>query len=179
MPSNSLIDVDMFKYIDGDFSPGTIAQAVSGAIALIENGTRLEITRENLKGLEQITEENRQKWGAKAGWGLAGAALFGPVGIAAGLFLGGKGKKYTVVCTMSDDRSFLAECSEDVYKKLLGMSLFKAKPPVLEIQPIQGSEPSTSTELPVDCPRCNAKLPPALVSGRTVCRNCGWSNKTK
>lgn len=117
----------MFKYIDGDFQQGTTTEYSVSKLYILDGGHsehRVEITKDHLKDIEQLTEENRQKWFAKAGWGLAGALAFGPIGIAAGLFLGGKGKKYSVVCTLSDNRSFMAEVSDDVYKKLIAMKRF-------------------------------------------------------
>jgi hypothetical protein len=106
----------MFKYIDGNFQQGTTIEDSVGKFYILDGGqsdSKLEITKDSLQDIEQLTEENRQKWLAKAGWGLAGALAFGPIGVAAGLFLGGKGKKYSVICTMSDGRSFMAEVSDD------------------------------------------------------------------
>jgi hypothetical protein len=179
----------MFKYVDGDFQQGTTTEDSVGKLYILDGGrseNKLEITKESLKDIEQLTEENRQKWLAKAGWGLAGALAFGPIGVAAGLFLGGKGKKYSVVCTLSDDRSFMAEVSDDIYKKLVAMKRFGKNLTTTVQQAIttdaEIEQPITPSPelLPENCPRCNSKLPPPFQSsGRIVCSKCGWSNKPK
>jgi len=192
----------MFKYVDGDFSEGTTTEDLFGKLYILDGGdenNKIEITRGSLKDIEQLTEENRQKWLAKAGWGLAGTLAFGPIGLAAGLFLGGKGKKYSVILTLSDDRSFMAEASDDVYKKLVAMKRFgktpvspnvsspppinNAAPPENKTTPIASLTQSLKVipeTLPENCPSCHSKLPPPFQSsGRVVCTKCGWSNRPK
>jgi hypothetical protein len=57
--------------------------------------------------LELATEESVISLGGAAGWGIAGTVLLGPIGLLAGLILGGKGKKVTFICVFKDGRKFL------------------------------------------------------------------------
>lgn len=64
---------------------------------------------------EQITEGNKQKFGATMGWGFLGAVLAGPLGAVAGAFLGGRKKKVAVACTFTEDRRCALEMSPDEF----------------------------------------------------------------
>lgn len=68
-----------------------------------------KIDSEEIANLEQIDEDNKVKVLGAAGWGLAGAAILGPVGALAGMLLGGRGKKVVFACTFKDGRKFLGE----------------------------------------------------------------------
>ncbi len=54
-------------------------------------GETIPITE--LETVEVATEESVKKLGGTVGWGAAGALILGPVGLLAGLLLGGKRKK--------------------------------------------------------------------------------------
>jgi len=56
--------------------------------------------------------------GGTAGWGIAGGALLGPVGLLAGLLLGGRGKNITFVCRFNDGRKILATTDEQTFAKI-------------------------------------------------------------
>jgi hypothetical protein len=53
-------------------------------------------------------EENVKKLGGTIGWGAAGGLLLGPVGLLAGLLLGGKKKEVTFVAKFKDGRKLIA-----------------------------------------------------------------------
>jgi hypothetical protein len=62
------------------------------------------IQRDQIEQLEQVTEDNKVKVLGALGWGVAGLAVFGPAGAAAGAILGGRGKKITFICTFKNGR---------------------------------------------------------------------------
>lgn len=73
----------------------------------------------DLESVEIATEEAVKKVAGAVGWGLAGAALLGPVGLLAGALLGGKGKEVTFVAQFKDGKKILASTDSDTYKKIL------------------------------------------------------------
>lgn len=64
-------------------------------------------------------EESVKRIGGTVGWGVAGAALLGPVGLLAGLLLGGKSKDVTFVGVLKDGRKFMATCSGAEWKQIM------------------------------------------------------------
>lgn len=68
------------------------------------------------------TEENVKRVGGTVGWGLAGAAILGPVGLLAGLLLGGKGKDVTFIIKFKDGRKMLATTDSKTFTKLAAMA---------------------------------------------------------
>jgi hypothetical protein len=69
--------------------------------------------------LEIATEETVKKFGGTAGWGLAGAALFGPVGLLAGILSGGNKKQVTFVARFRDGRRLMATTDSKTYAKIM------------------------------------------------------------
>ena len=55
---------------------------------------------EHLLAMEHITEENKYSILGKAGWGTLGAIALGPVGLLAGLVLGGNSKELCCACKL-------------------------------------------------------------------------------
>ncbi|SDF62117.1 hypothetical protein [Sporomusa acidovorans] len=76
----------------------------------------------NVAAFEQLTEESKSSFLKKAGWGTIGGIAFGPVGIAAGLWLTGKGKEISVACELKTGEKFVASVDNDTYKELLALS---------------------------------------------------------
>ena len=65
-----------------------------------------------------------KKHAGKIGWGLAGAIALGPVGLLAGLLLGGKQKKeVTFVAIIKDARKLLATTDNKTFIKLKAAAL--------------------------------------------------------
>ena len=56
--------------------------------------------------------------GGTVGWGVVGATLLGPVGLLAGLLLGGKGKDVTFIMKLKDGRKLLGTVDGKTYTKL-------------------------------------------------------------
>lgn len=82
-----------------------------------------EISCEQIQAIEVANEENLKKLGGTVGWGIAGAALFGPAGLLAGLLLGGKKKEITFILKFKDSRKLLATTDSKTYSKLLAYSI--------------------------------------------------------
>jgi len=79
----------------------------------------------DISSCEVVTEENKKRLLGTAGWGAAGAVLLGPVGLLAGLLLGGKGKDVTFVCEFKDGKRILATTDDKTFK-LFQMPVLKA-----------------------------------------------------
>jgi len=107
----------------GDFPKGR-ATFVFGVITLpwqpgdgFSSGKTIPLTGA-LKSIEVASEESAARVGGALGWGAAGAVVFGPVGLLAGLILGGKGKDVTFVALFEDGRKMLATTDSKTYTKL-------------------------------------------------------------
>jgi hypothetical protein len=72
----------------------------------------------NLDTVELASEESVKKIGGTIGWGAAGAIVLGPVGLLAGLLLGGKKKEVTFVAKFKDGRKILATTDNGTYVKI-------------------------------------------------------------
>jgi hypothetical protein len=69
---------------------------------------------------ELQTEESVRKLSGAAGWGLAGVALAGPVGLLLGALWGGRRRdKVCFAVTMKDGKRFLALADQSVYRQFL------------------------------------------------------------
>lgn len=98
----------------GDFTTGKNSQFLNG-VFLMDTGKRgffgvkwERIPATELAEVEEASEESVKRLGGTVGWGLAGAALLGPVGLLAGLLAGGRGKDVTFAATFKDGRRLLA-----------------------------------------------------------------------
>ena len=76
----------------------------------------------DLQTVEQINEDNIKKMSGAAGWGLAGAALLGPLGLIGGLVLGGNKKEVAFVAHFQDGRKFMATTDGKTYNKLAALA---------------------------------------------------------
>ncbi|MDD2466955.1 MAG: hypothetical protein PHI97_23415 [Desulfobulbus sp.] len=72
----------------------------------------------NLDDLEVASEESVKKIGGTVGWGAVGAIALGPVGLLAGLLLGGKKKEVTFVARFKDGRKLLATTDNGTFTKI-------------------------------------------------------------
>lgn len=81
--------------------------------------------------LEIASEKSVVSKKGAVGWGLAGEALLGPVGMIAGVMFGGKkGKIITFICKFKDGREFIGTTSEDMFswmQKRVLVSNFEAQ----------------------------------------------------
>lgn len=64
------------------------------------------------------TEEEVKRTGGTIGWGLVGGVALGPVGLLAGLLLGGKGKDVTFIMQMKDGKKMLATTDAKTFTKI-------------------------------------------------------------
>lgn len=71
-----------------------------------------------LETVEVASEESVKRIGGTVGWGAAGAVILGPVGLLAGLLLGGKKKDVTFVAKFKDGRKLLATTDNKSFTKL-------------------------------------------------------------
>lgn len=115
-----------FEVHAGDFEKGNAHQFVGGKLIMKVPGkfSREDITLDQLETVEVVSEESVKRFGGTVGWGMAGAALLGPVGLLAGLVAGGKGQNVTFVCKLKDGRKFMATASSKTYTTLTA-ALFK------------------------------------------------------
>lgn len=75
-----------------------------------------------IETLAIASEENVKKLEGTVGWGIAGAVLLGPVGLLAGLLLGGKNKEITFILKLIDGRKMLASTENATYTKLTALT---------------------------------------------------------
>ncbi len=106
--------------IAGDFKKGKESQYVRGnfLMKINESFLRKKINITEIRRLEEASEESVISVGGAAGWGLAGNVLLGPVGLLAGLVLGGKGINTTFVCEFKDGRKFLGTSTTKVFNEI-------------------------------------------------------------
>lgn len=104
----------------GDFLKGD-SQFSFGSLVLRTEahsfvGEAIPVTQ--LESVEVASEESVKKIGGTIGWGAAGALVLGPVGLLAGLLLGGKKKEVTFVAKFKDGRKLLATTDSGTFTKL-------------------------------------------------------------
>ena len=76
------------------------------------------ISFKQLATVDIATEESVKKIGGTLGWGAAGGLLLGPVGLLAGLLLGGRKNEVTFVAKFKDGRRLMATTDSATYRKL-------------------------------------------------------------
>jgi hypothetical protein len=76
------------------------------------------IAGNQLELVEIASEESIKKLGGTIGWGLAGGILLGPVGLLAGLLLGGRKKEVAFIAKFKDGRKLLASTDSKTYMKI-------------------------------------------------------------
>lgn len=76
------------------------------------------IKLQQLESVEIATEESVKRVGGTVGWGVAGAVTLGPVGLLAGLLLGGRGKDVTFVAKLRDGRKLLATTDSKTFTRI-------------------------------------------------------------
>ena len=107
----------------GDFiNGGTPGSFTFGNFTLCTEQKRWmgeSISANQLESVELATEESVKRLGGTVGWGGLGGVLLGPVGLLAGLFLGGRGKDVTFVAQFKDGRRLLATTDSKTYTKML------------------------------------------------------------
>jgi hypothetical protein len=98
---------------DGQFSFGSLILKTTEHSWIGET-----IPINQLETVEVASEESVKKIGGTIGWGAAGALVLGPVGLLAGLLLGGNKKEITFVAKFKDGRKLLATTDSGTFTKL-------------------------------------------------------------
>ena len=98
---------------DGEFSLGSFVLKTEKHSFMGE-----AISASDLKTVDVASEESVKRVGGTVGWGLVGALALGPVGLLAGLLVGGKGKDVTFVAEFKDGRKLLATTDNKTFIKI-------------------------------------------------------------
>jgi hypothetical protein len=72
---------------------------------------------------EVATEESVKRLGGTLGWGAAGGLILGPVGLLAGLLLGGRKTEVTFIVTFTDHRALIATADLKTWTAIKGAAL--------------------------------------------------------
>lgn len=104
----------------GDFLQGE-AHYRNGALTLKTThspspGERISLAR--ISDLKVANQESSRSISSALGWGVAGALVAGPVGLLAGLWLGGKEEEITFLATFHDGRKLLAITDGKTWSKI-------------------------------------------------------------
>lgn len=102
-----------FLEADGEYSWGSLKLKTKEHSWVGET-----IPLNQLDTVDIATEESVKKIGGTVGWGAAGAVILGPVGLLAGLLLGGKKKEVTFVAKFKDGRKLMASTDSKTFTKL-------------------------------------------------------------
>lgn len=105
----------------GDFQVGDGSSFSFGSFALRKPGSWFGtevITSADIEEVAVATEDSVKRIGGTLGWGAAGAAILGPVGLLAGLLLGGRGKNVTFAVRLKDGRKFQATTDAKTFTKI-------------------------------------------------------------
>ena len=110
----------MVKVHAGDFLKGDSQYSFGSLVLRTKEHSFLgeTIPATNLETVEVATEESVKRIGGTIGWGVAGAVILGPIGLLAGLLLGGKKKEITFVAKFKDGRKLLATTDSKTFTKL-------------------------------------------------------------
>ncbi|RAS26117.1 MULTISPECIES: hypothetical protein [unclassified Pseudomonas] len=79
-------------------------------------GERISLAR--IADLRLASLESSRSLGTALGWGVAGALVAGPVGLLAGLWLGGKEEEATFLATFKDGRKLMAITDGRTWSKI-------------------------------------------------------------
>jgi hypothetical protein len=129
----------------GDWASGSEHSFMFGSFSLRRHGAWMEETvpAANLTRLEVAREDNVKRIGGAAGWGTVGALTLGPVGLFAGLIVGGNKKDVTFVAEFDDGRRMLATTDSKAFTKMQA-AIFNRKP--IAPSQAQGHAPSPMME---------------------------------
>ena len=114
------------KILGGDFGKGQ--GAFNGKFVELPDpsslwGKKLSFFSSDIEEVALANEANVKKFGGAAGWGVVGGLALGPLGLLAGVALGGNKKEVTFVARFKDGRKFLATVDNKTYTKILGATM--------------------------------------------------------
>ncbi|HTN60945.1 MAG TPA: hypothetical protein VL147_05255 [Devosia sp.] len=113
-----------FQVVEGSFGRGSGSYA-NGVFRLPKRagwGVE-EVPVSRVVSAELASEENVRKLSGTLGWGAVGGLALGPVGLLAGLLLGGKATVYAFIVVFDDGRSFLATGDHQSWLAIKGAAL--------------------------------------------------------
>ncbi|MBK5002521.1 hypothetical protein IAE37_004797 [Pseudomonas sp. S31] len=79
-------------------------------------GERISLAR--VSDLRLASLETSRSLGTALGWGMAGALVAGPLGLLAGLWLGGQKEEATFLATFKDGRKLMASTDGKTWSKI-------------------------------------------------------------
>ena len=104
-----------FLQCEGEYSNGSLTLKTATHPS---PGERIPVSR--IKNITVANHEINRSLGGALGWGMAGALVLGPVGLVAGLWLGGKEEQVTFIATFKDGRKLTAVADSRTFSKLNG-----------------------------------------------------------
>ncbi|MDE2704697.1 MAG: hypothetical protein OXI35_06475 [Gemmatimonadota bacterium] len=121
----------MFKIHGGDFLENAEGSIALGSLALPVRrgfiGPKMEVmAASELLDVEIATEETLKRMAGAVGWGIAGSLALGPVGLLAGVLVGGRKKEITLIATLQDGRRFVATVDAKTFTKLQAAALTRS-----------------------------------------------------
>lgn len=113
-----------FKIIGGPVArkPGRIGGNRILIGGILDGGPKA-LASSAVRHVEMATAESVNNWGGAVGFGLAGAALFGPAGLIVGGLMGGKGTSHVFIAVLSDDTRLLIEGDTGAYRAFLAAAI--------------------------------------------------------
>jgi len=120
--------MDKIKILAGDLpvtlTNGCVIQVwpTSGGIWLATSASAMGYSY-HVKNVNIMTEEKIKKISGTAGWGLAGAALLGPLGAIGGMLLGGNKTETTFLCETHEGDKFLGVTDIKIYQQIVAASM--------------------------------------------------------
>lgn len=109
------------KVIAGDYTDCLVMDSFNG-ITIVKPGWHAEVMarldKENVESHEEISEERKRSAGNVAARGLVGAALLGPVGLAAGVLSSRKKGTHQIAIQFKNGKKSLIEVDDKIAKKI-------------------------------------------------------------
>ena len=80
----------------------------------------------DLKSMQIQTEESAKNLAQLLGWAVVGNIVFGPLGLIAGLAMGGNRKQVCAMCELKDGRKFLAIMDSKIYQQMMALTMTRS-----------------------------------------------------
>ncbi|MBP6747906.1 MAG: hypothetical protein WC028_20430 [Candidatus Obscuribacterales bacterium] len=80
----------------------------------------------DLKSMQIQTEESAKNLAQTLGWAVVGNIVFGPLGLIAGLAMGGNRKQVCAMCELKDGRKFLAIMDSKIYQQMMALTMTRS-----------------------------------------------------
>lgn len=111
------------KVLAGDLDHGSwsfsLGSMAKGSTALNTWKSECYTFKRDIESVESLDEEKVKKLAGTALWGVAGAALLGPLGAVGGMLIGGNTKEVSFAGRLKDGRTFLATTDAKTWKKIM------------------------------------------------------------